>query len=476
MKPELSALRRRLAGLFLLAAIALAGFVPAEAAIKIQRVVSPAGIEAWLVEDHRVPLLALDMVFRGGSALDPAGKEGLGELTAALLNEGAGNIRATAFQKELADKSITLAFGSDLDGVAGSLKTLTQYRDRAFELLALSLVEPRFDADAVERNRNEMLSQLQSNLGNPNWVARRKLMETVYAGHPYARPPGGTEASLHAIGADDMRRFVKARFGRDQLLVTVAGDITPAELGPALDRIFGRLPAQAAPFTIPQAVAQAAGETVTLRRPIPQTIIAMAGQGLERKDPDWYAGQTLNYALGGGGFNSRLMEDVRGAGSKRGLSYGVYSSLVPFKHGGLVEAGGATKNETAGETLSVIKGEFGRTHAEGITEAELGDAKTYITGSLPLSETSTDRLAALLMQIRNQELGIDYLERRDGLINGVTIEDERRVAQRILDPAKLTTILIGAPEGLNAAPARASPTSAGAAMPAPATGTAGSTR
>jgi len=421
---------------------------PAEAAIQIQRVISPGGIEAWLVEDHRVPLMAMDVSFRGGAALDPAGKEGMAMLTAALLDEGAGTLNSTAFQKELADKSISLSFRADLDSFSSSLKTLTKYRDRAFEMMSLALDKPRFDPDPVERNRNEMITAVQSSLGNPNWVARRKLMETVFAGHPYARAPNGTVASLRAITVADMRQFLKGRVGRDQLLVTAAGDITPSELGPLLDRTFGNLPPKATPFAVPEVTARAAGETITVERNISQTIITMAKAGIERSDPDWYAGQILNYALGGGGFNSRLMEDVRGAGTKKGLSYGVYSAFTPFRRSGLIQAGGATRNATAGETLSVIRTEFGKMHKDGITETEMGDAKIYLTGSLPLTLTSTDRIASLLMQIRVEDLGIDYLERRDGLINGVTMADLQRVAKRLLDPAQLTTILVGKPEGL----------------------------
>lgn len=422
---------------------------PADAAIQIQKVISQGGIEAWLMEDHRVPLMALDLSFRGGAALDPQGKEGLAILTASLLDEGAGNLGSTTFQKELADKSIALSFNADLDGFSGSVKTLTKFRDRAFELMSLALTKPRFDPDAVERDRNEMITGVQTSLGNPNWVARRKLLETVFAGHPYARSPNGTVASLRAINVADMRQFLKDRIGRDQLLITAAGDISPAELGELVDRTFGQLPAKAAPFAVPEVTAKAAGETITIERNIPQTIITMAKAGMERNDPDWYTGQILNYTLGGGGFSSRLMEDVRGAGTKRGLSYGVYSAFTPFRHTGLIQAGGATRNATAGETISVIKAEFGRMHKDGITETEMGDAKTYLTGSLPLTLTSTDRIAALLMQLRIEDLGSDYLERRDGLINGVTLEDAHRVAQRLLDPAKLTTVLVGKPEGLD---------------------------
>jgi zinc protease len=439
------ALRQRLVGLiFVVTALAL----PARAAFQVQRVVSPGGIEAWLLEDHRVPIMALNLSFRGGAALDPDGKEGLALMTASLMDEGAGDLTANVFQKELADDSIGFSFGADQDSFEGVLKTLTLHRDRAFALLAMALAKPRFDADAVERVRNEMLTSIASSMSSPNWVARRKLMETLYPGQPYGRPSNGTIASIRAIQLADLRRFIKSRIGRDQLLVTAAGDITPAELGPALDTIFAGVPAKAAPFHIPDMTAKATGDTITVTRPIPQTVILMGEPGIERSNPDWFAGQVVNYALGGGGFSSRLMEDVRGAGAKKGLSYGFSSNFVPYQYSGLVLAGGSTKNATAGEVLDIVKTEFGKVHQDGITETELNEAKTYISGSFPLSLTSTERLSSLLMQLRVNDLGIDYLDKRDAQIDAVTLDDAKRVSEKLLDPAKLTTILVGQPQGL----------------------------
>jgi zinc protease len=423
---------------------------PAHAAFQIQKVVSPGGIEAWLLEDHRVPIMALNLSFRGGAALDPPGKEGLALMTASLMDEGAGDLTSNVFQKELADDSIGFSFSADQDSFSGAIRTLTLHRDRAFELLALALAKPRFDADAVERVRNEMLTSIATSMGSPNWMARRKLMETLYPGHPYGRPVNGTIPSLRAITLADLRQFIKSRVGRDQLLVTAAGDITPAELGPALDKIFAGLPAKAAPFQVPNVTANATGQTITIPLAIPQTLILMGEPGIERTDPEWFAGQIVNYALGGGGFSSRLMEDVRGAGAKRGLSYGFGSNFVPYEHSGLVLASGSTKNATAGEVLDIVKTEFGKVHDDGITETEMNEAKTYISGSFPLSLTSTERLAATLMQLRVYNLGIDYLDRRDAQIDAVTLADTKKIAEQLLDPAKLTTVMVGQPQGVGA--------------------------
>jgi zinc protease len=433
----------------LAALLLLATALPAEAAFKIQRVVSPGGIEAWLVEDHRVPLMALDLSFHGGSSVDPKGKEGLAMLSASMLDEGAGDLNSTAFQKELGDKSIGLSFGADLDSITGQLKTLTQHRDRAFEMLALALEKPRLDPEPLERMRNEMVVSIATNLGNPNWIARRKMTETLLAGHPYSRPATGTVPSVRSITAGDIRKFLKERLGRDHLLITAAGDITPDELSALLDKTFAALPAKAAPFSVPAATPKDTGSTITIQRGIPQTVMSIGAPGMKRDDPDWYAGQVINYVLGGGGFQSRLMDAVRGAGARKGLSYGFSSAFVPYKYAGVVVAGGSTRNATAAETLGVVKGVFDKMHQDGITEPEMNDAKTYLTGSFPLTLTSTDRLAALLMQLRVQDLGIDYLDRRDALINAVSLDDAKRVAARLLDPARLTVVMVGQPEGFD---------------------------
>ena len=216
-------------------------------AVEVQRVISPGGIEAWLVEEHTVPIVSLRFAFRGGSALDPQGKEGLAEMVSGLLNEGAGDMDALAYQKALDDSAVRMSFEAGIDDFGGSLATLTETGDVAYRLLAMALREPRFDGDAVERVRAQLIAGLERAARSGNEVARRQWYAAAFAGHPYARPPGGTLAGVEAIGRDDLLAFTRARFGRDALTVGVAGDITAADLGRVLDLIFGDLPATAQP-------------------------------------------------------------------------------------------------------------------------------------------------------------------------------------------------------------------------------------
>ncbi|WP_353858765.1 pitrilysin family protein [Azospirillum formosense] len=417
-------------------------------AIEIKRVVSPGGIEAWLVEDHKVPVIALEWAFEGAGASDPKGKEGLANLAARTLDEGAGPYDSQAFAARLQDNAIALGYDAGRDAFGGSLRTLSDRRDEAFELARLSLAEPRFDAEAVERMRAAILSSLRRDQADPNYVARRLFYSTAFAGHPYGEEIRGTLESLPAITPDDLRGFVKGNFGRDRLVVAAAGDITPEDLGRALDHVFGALPATASnSATIPDVEPKGLGETLVATRPTAQTVMLMGQPGLKRSDPDWYAATVMNYVLGGGGFGSRLMEEVR---EKRGLSYGVYSYLIPMDHSALVMAGGNTVNAKAGQALDIMRQEWKRMAEQGVTDEELADAKTYLTGSFPLQLGSTQAIAGILLQVKRDKLGIDYLDRRDAFINGVTQADVQRVAKRLLDPNRLLTVLVGRPEGVTA--------------------------
>lgn len=414
-------------------------------AIDIQRVVSPGGIEAWLVRDDRTPIIAMEFAFDGGTVLDPEGKEGTASLMTDLLSEGAGPLDAAAFQERLADTAVGLGFSADRDGIFGNVRTLTENAAEAWELARLALTAPRFDADAVERARGQALAGLRRGLASPQTVAGQVFARTVFEGHPYGRPGRGTLETVPRITADDLRAVHKARLARDTLLVAVAGDITAEQLGPVLDRVFGDLPARATPFEVPPAVAKGAGEVVVVERPVPQSVVSMGHQGMRRDDPDWFAAQIMNHALGGGSFSSRLMQEIR---VERGLTYGVSSGLSSWEQGALVSAGGSTANATTGTFVDLVKAEWRRMADGGPTAEELADAKAYLTGSFPLQFTSTGSIARIVLQVRRDELGIDYLNRRAALIEAVTPDDVRRVARTLLKPDAFLTVIVGRPEGV----------------------------
>lgn len=415
------------------------------AALTIEPVTSPNGIEAWLVQDHANPIIALTLGFKGGAAIDPPGKTGLAEMVGGLLDEGAGDLDSQAFHGKLENLAISFGYSAESDNFEGHLKTVTANRDTAFDLLRLSLTQPRFDADAVDRVRGQIQAILAGELQNPGVVARRAFARAMYPDHPYGLPVDGTPESIDAITVEDLKAWVAAHLGRDRLTISVVGDITPAELGPLLDRTFGGLPEKAALFSVADVAPQANGKVEVVHRSIPQSVVMFGEPGLKRDDPDWYAAYVMNYILGGGGFSSRLTTEVR---VKRGLAYGVSSYLLPRDHSALLAGSVATRNDRVKDSLQVIRDEWRRMAEGGVTPQELADAKTYLNGSFPLQLESTEAIAGLLQVVQVEKLGLDYLDRREALIDKVTAADVRRVARRLLDADHLSFVVLGDPQGL----------------------------
>jgi zinc protease len=433
----------RAALLVLLLALSL----PARA-VTIAEVESARGIKAWLVEDHSVPVVTIDAAFRGGAALDPAAKAGLATLTCDLLDEGAGDLDSSAYQGKLEDLAAFLSFNVGEDTTRLSLKSVTQNLDASLALLKLALSAPRFDAAAVERVRGQLIASIAREERQPRAIADRQWRKAMFGDHPYARRARGSAETLAGITVDDMKGFVRDRFAKDALMIAVVGDISPEQLKPLLDATFADLPDHAAPGEVPALEPRAAGETLVAKLPIPQSVVIFGQPGIKRDDPDWYAALLDNEILGGGGLTSRLSQEIR---EKRGLAYTVSSALEPMEKGGVVAGGVGTENARVGQSLGLVKSEWQRMRDDGPTDAELSSTKTFLTGSFPLSLDSTGNIAAILIQLMHDHLGIDYLDRRNGLIDGVTLADAKRVARRIFDPTALTFVVVGSPPPLEGA-------------------------
>jgi zinc protease len=426
-----------------LLALSLALFCAGADALSIEKVVSPGGIEAWLVQDHSNPIIAAQLSFSAGNGYDPAGKEGMAAMVAALLDEGAGDLDSQAFQERLDDLSMSLAFAADEDNFTASLKTLTENRADAFGLLHLALHSPRFDQDAVERVRAQMQAALQQEEQEPQAVVAKSFAAQMFPGHPYGR--SASLDSVKAVSDADLKAWAPSHLTRDRLVIGVVGDITPAELGPLLDATLGDAPAASALPDIADTAPPAAGSLKIIRRPIPQSVVSFGKAGIKRDDPDWYKAYVMNYILGGGGFSSRLMTEVR---VKRGLAYGVGTGLVPYRHAGAIEGEVATRNDKLAESLKVIKEQLRRMQTAEVSPAELSEAKTYLNGAFPLQMDSTASIAALLTIVQREHLGIDYFDRRPLLIGKVTAADVKQVAGRLLDPDALTILVLGDPTGM----------------------------
>lgn len=439
-----AALRPAGLGAALLAALLLLA-VPAAAGVKIQRVTA-GGIEAWLVEDHTNPIIAVRVAFRGsGAAADPAEKGGLARMASGLLDEGAGELDSQAFQARLQDLAISLSFDAGLDDFGGSLQTLSQNRDEAFRLLRLALTRPRFDPEPVARIRSQLQAGLRRDAEDPETVASLRLWAALFPDHPYGRPTDGTEASLGRIDAADLRAFAAGRLGRDRLILGVVGDIDAARLAALLPATFADLPERSTATATPAVQPATGGAVTVVDMDIPQSAITFAQAGLKRDDPRFYALTVLNQILGGHGLTSRLFEEVR---EQRGLVYSVGTGLVPLDHSALILGNAGTANERVGETIAVIREQWRRFAERGATDAELADSKTFLTGSFALRFAGSGRLAGLLASIQLQNLGIDYLDRRNALIEAVSNEDVGRLARELLTPDALRFVVVGRPQGL----------------------------
>jgi zinc protease len=424
----------------LFAPVALSG--PALAAVDIQQIVSPRGIEAWLVEERTVPVIAVSFAFEGGSAQDPDGKPGVAYMLSGLLDEGAGDLDSRAFQTALEASSIGLSFDASRDVFSGSLRTLSTNLDEAVRLARLALNEPRLDDEPVERIRSQILTGIRSSERDPGEIASREMMTAVFGEHPYADPNEGTAESVPAITVEELRTYKDKILARDNLKVAIVGDIDPAAAGEMLDALFGDLPVKANRIGIAD-VAPRTARTIDVEMPIPQAVIQVAGNGLMRDDPDFITASVASYILGGGSFSSRLYKEIR---EDRGLAYSVWLGLIPLDHAGLWFVSTSTRSDKADEVVALIEEEIRRFAAEGPTEQELADAKAYLIGSYPLRFDSSGDIADQLLAIQLEDLGIDYVEKRNDLIAGVTIDDIRRVSTRLFGGEERVVVRVGTPQ------------------------------
>ncbi len=416
--------------------------LPAQAAVKIQEVRSDGGITAWLVEDYSVPIVSLRFSFAGGEAQDPSGKEGLANLMTGLFDEGAGELDSDTFQTRLDDAGAEMSFSARRDNIYGAMRMLADQKDEALDLLRLAIASPRFDQAPLDRIRSQVVAGIQSQARNPEVEAGRRWMVALYGDHPYARPDEGTEASLKTITADDLRAFHKALFAREKLRVAVVGAIDAETLKRDLDKLFGALPEK--PVLTPVAdVVPKLAQVIRYEYALPQTGLRLAYPGVARSAPDFFAAVLMNHILGGGTFTSRLFQEVR---ERRGLTYGIDSSIVNYENANALVIGTSTRAGKGEETLGIIRDVVRRMAEDGPTEAELAAAKKYLIGAYAINNLdSSGSIASTLVELQLDGLGADYIEHRADYINAVTLKETRAVANKLLS-AEPAVLIVGPPE------------------------------
>lgn len=429
---------------FILAVGLILGGAAAQAEVDIEVVESPGGFTAWLVEEPSIPFVALELRFKGGASLDAPGKRGATNLMVALLEEGSGDLDAQGFAA--ATESIAARFSYDAgdDTVSVSARFLTETMDEAVALLRQSLVDPVFDEASIERVRGQVISGIRSDATDPDELAGRAFDEIAFGDHPYGSDISGTLDSVAGLTRDDLVAAHRATMAQDRVHVSAAGDISAEALAALMDSVLSDLPETGAPQVPDIAVALEGGVTV-VPFDTPQSVAVFGHEGIPRNDPDFFAAYVLNQVLGGGGFEARLMEEVR---EKRGLTYGVYSYLVPKDRAAVYMGRVASANDRIAEAIEVIQDEWRKAAEEGVSEAELEAVKTYLTGAYPLRFDSNAAIARILVGMQLDDLTPDYVVTRNDKVAAVTLEDIRRVAARILKPEALHFAVVGQPVGI----------------------------
>lgn len=432
-------------------AILLTFFVslPATAAVDIKEVETRGGLNAWLVQDDAVPFLALEIRFKGGASLDAPGKRGAINLMTALLEEGAGDMDARDFARASDGLAASFSFGVTDDSLSISARMLTENRDEAAALLRAALFEPRFDETSINRVRGQVLSNITTDLKNPDEIANRAMDNILFGDHPYASSLNGTTESVTALTRDDILAAHQAVFARDRVYIAAVGDITEQALAAFLDELLAGLPEKGVPIPAPAELEIPGGITVVPFN-TPQSVARFFQTGIDRDDPDYFAAMVMNHLLGGGSFESRLTDEVR---KKRGLTYGVYSYLASKDLASIYAGGVSSANASIAEAIEVIREEWAKLAEDGATQQEVDDAKTYLTGAYPLRFDGNGTIARIMVSMQTWGLPIEYVTTRNQRVEAVTLEEVNRVAGELLDSEGLHFVVVGQPEGLEQAPA-----------------------
>ncbi len=437
----------RTLALALAASLAIFPAIAQEDSSRIKEVTSPGGIVAWFVEEPSIPIVTVQVEFDGGARLDEKGKEGAVNLASGLIEEGAGDMDNQEFAAKLDDLSSSIGFSAGRDGFSISVSSLSENIDATMDLLHVALTETLFTDEAIERVREQVLSNLRSQENDAQAQASRHWYAEVFGDSSYAVPVTGTTESVKALTRDDLLEAWGRMVAKARMKIGVVGDIDAETLAALLDETFGDLPEGEALDLTPVSVRETGG-LVVIEEDVPQSAVVLGHRGILRDDPDYIPAYVMNYVLGGGGLTSRLTDEVR---EKNGLAYSVYSYLYPLDRAGLYMGGVATANARVAKSLELIQQEWARMATGGLTQEELEAAKTYLTGSFALRFDSNAKITSFLVGAQSANLPIDYIDTRNGLVEAVTLEDIKRVAERLLKPDDLFVVVVGKPEGMESA-------------------------
>ncbi|MBI4517624.1 MAG: insulinase family protein [Deltaproteobacteria bacterium] len=398
------------------------------------------GVTLIVSEQRSVPAVMVQVTLDAGARRDPAGKEGVAHLAAELLTEGTARRSASEISDAIDFLGASLESAADADMVTVSLAVLRKDLDAGLDLLADVLLHPAFAEAELTRRREAVLAGIRAQEDQPGAVAGKAFQRALFGSEPYGHPDEGTLHSVPKITRADVVAFYRRHYRPRQALVTAVGDVATAEIQAKLEAVLGSWdggPAAAFDYPAPQPVATS---PVLIDKPLTQANIILGHRGVARDNPDYYALTVMNYILGGGGFSSRLLDNIR---TRSGLAYSVGSMFSVNKAAGSFQVVMQTKNASAHDAIARAREEIDRIRREPVTDDEITEAKLYLTGSFPLRLDSNRKITGFLSQVEFYGLGRDYAETYPQRINAVTKEEVLRVAQLYLKPEQLLLVVVG---------------------------------
>ncbi len=406
------------------------------------------GATLLVSEQHGLPVVILVALLDAGSRRDPVDQHGLANLTADLLTEGTQSRSANEIANAIEFVGGSLSSGANVDYATISMRVLRRDLDLGLELFADVLLRPSFPAAELERTRDAVLASLKDDEDDPTTVAGKAFGRELYGPHPYGHPVEGDPASVSAISRDDLKRFYAEHYGPEGTVIAVVGDVEPNQIASRLGEVLAAWqPRPRPPLTRADAPPDSA-RRIEIDRPVSQASVVIGHRGVARTNPDYEALTVVNYVLGGGGFSSRMMDKIR---SEAGLVYGVSSYFSGGQLRGSFRVVMQTKNESVPEAIALARAEIERMRADGITAAELEDAKRYLTGSFPLNLDSNNEIASYVASTWFLGLGADAADRYLRGIDAVSLDDAARVAAQYLHPDRLLEVIVADTAKLGAA-------------------------
>jgi zinc protease len=420
--------------------LAAAWAISAQAGVKIERWVTPSGAQVYFSETRVLPILDVQVDFSAGSAFDPPGKSGLAALTRRLLDAGAGDLDEEALAGRLVDVGARLGGSMDHDKAGLSIRTLSYPKERqvALDLLRLMLSQPRFPEDVLARERGRTIAAIQEAETRPDSIAARRFAAALYPGHPY-----GVTATVESVGRitrDDVTAFHRDHYSARRAVISIIGDVDRAEAERIAQTLTESLPTGIPETPLPE-VRKPGANLVKVAHPAAQSHIHVGLPAVRRTDPDYFALLVGNYTLGGGGFVSRLMKEVR---EKRGYAYSVYSYFAPRKLEGPFEIGLQTKREQAADALKVASEVLTGFARSGPTDAELAAAKKNLIDGLALRIDSNAKILGYLSMIGFYGLPLNYIDEFPAKVSAVTAQQVREAFERHIRPENLVTVMVAA--------------------------------